>query len=493
MSVDICLVSPPRRAYNHYRPPLALMFLASYLEKNSIKTAIIDPKSKKEVYGLQKEIIINEILYQVNKLKSKIVGISCYTNEFNDVIDIASKIKESIGAIIIVGGVHATLRPQDFFFKGSPVDFVVTGEGEITLFELTKAILNNDINLRCINGIGFYDKDKNEYIQTQPRALIHNLDAMPFPAYNLVDMKYYVTPNPYAVRGLYLSTFYFLVGRGCPAQCTFCVSAQIRKAIAPGKALRCRSAKNVVEEIEFVKEKYLIDGFYFIDDNFTLNKDLVFDICEELIKRRLNLIWACSTRINTASEELLRKMKEAGCIQVDLGVESGSIDVLKRIKKNISIKQVKEVFRICRKLGIRTFANILINLPDETEDDLRITLELLNEIKPSVTSFNIFTPYLGTEIYESSSLNLSPSEYSLLGRPPLELVQDQRFRFAKHKIDFKEFYTVNHPKFNSLHTFLPYYLSSCYIKQLIKSKRKYEYILQLKNLFREYFKQSKLI
>ncbi|VVB86551.1 Ribosomal protein S12 methylthiotransferase RimO [uncultured archaeon] len=489
MGIDVCLVSPPKRAYNHHRPPLALMLLASVLEKNGIRTGIIDPKSEKDIVDRQHDIIMEYILEQIGKLNPGIVGITCYTPEFNDVILLSNKIKELHPHIkIIVGGVHPTLRQREFFFEGSPVDFVVIGEGEITLYELAHALLTDE-NHNDIPGIGYYDKTKKEYVQTKARPLIDDLDAMPFPAYDKVDMKYYTLPNPYSVRGLFLSSFYILVGRGCPSQCTFCVSAEMRKILAPGKSLRCRSAKNVVDEIELLKKTYGIDSFYFIDDNFTIQKDLVSNICDELIKRKLNLIWACSARINTVSEELLQKMKKSGCIQVDFGVESGSPEVLKRLKKGIKVDQVKNIFEICHRTGMRTFANILINTPEETEEDLNLTLDLLDTIHPTVTSFNIFIPYIGTEIYEKQNVNLDPDEYHLLSEPPRDLVLDPRFRFAKHNLDFNEFYKNNHKKYNSLFAFLPDYFSITYAKQIFRSRRKAEYFFQTGALFKEFIKQ----
>ena len=494
MSVDVCLVSPPQRAYNHNRPPLALMLLASYLLENRVSVEIADPKSEIAISGEVKNNIVNQILKQIENGKPRIVGISCYTPEYNDVISLARRIKEFDRNIkIIVGGVHATLRSQDFFFNDSPVDFVVIGEGELTLFELAQAILKGDKDFRNIYGIGYYDEEKNEYVQTEERPLIHDLDALPFPAYDKVDMKYYTAPNPYAVRGLFLSSFYILVGRGCPAQCTFCVSAELRKTVAPGKSLRCRSAKNVVDEIELLKKRYYIDAFYFIDDNFTLRKDLVSDICDELINRKLHLIWSCSARINTLSEELLMKMKEAGCVQVDLGVESGSDVVLKRLRKGITVKQIKEIFKICHKIGMRTFANILVNIPEESEEEVNETLQLLDEIRPSVTSFNIFIPYLGTEIYNQQNVNLSPAEYDVLGEPPLQLVKNPRFRYAQHKIDFERFYITNHKKYNSMFTFLPDYFSLYYLRLLLKSHKKKDYIFGIKDLAKEYIKQAQLL
>lgn len=493
MSIDICLVSPPQRAYNHYRPPLSLMLIASFLEKKGIKTEIIDPKSIEPVFGYIRDIVADKILHEISQFNPRIVGISCYTPEFNDVIKLATKIKEKKPDIkVIVGGVHPTLFPKDFFFKNSPIDFVIIGEGEITVYNLINAILKESKNLSDIYGIGYYNKTTGEYYQTKPRPLIEELDKMPLPAYNKIDMKYYTTPNPYAVRGLFLSSFYILAGRGCPMQCTFCVSAELSKIVESKKYLRLRSARNVVDEIDLLKRKYLIDAFYFIDDNFTLKRELVFGICDELISRKLNLLWGCSARINNLSEELIVKMKKAGCMQIDLGVESGSDAVLKRLKKGITIKQVKDIFKICHKIGMRTFANILINIPEETEEEIEDTLKLLDEIKPSVTSFNIFTPYPGTEIYKKSGLNLSSNEYSLTGETPLKLVEDPRFRFAKHSMNFNKFYAVNHKKYNSPFVFMSDYISTRYLSQIIKSHKKKDYFLQMGSLLKEFLKQVRI-
>ncbi|MBL7085059.1 MAG: radical SAM protein [Candidatus Omnitrophica bacterium] len=183
-------------------------------------------------------------------------------------------------------------------------------------------------------------------------------------------------------------------------------------------------------------------------------------------------------------------MKKSGCIQVDLGVESGSLEVLKRLKKGISVEEIKRVFSACRKVGMRTFANILINVPDETEDEINETLKLLDEIHPTVTSFNIFIPYVGTAIYNQYKLELEPKEYALLNLPPRELARNPRFRFAKHNIDFNKFYVLNHKKYNSPFTFLPDYFSSYYLNQLIRSKKKKDYLSNFKDLIKEYVKQA---
>jgi len=489
MPAKVCLISPPKRAYNHHRPPLALMYLAAALEKNGISASIIDPVSVSDVSGQRKVEVVDEILKSIERERPQIAGISCFTPEFNDAIALAGQIKAlDSGIKIVIGGVHATLRPKEFFFEGSPVDFAVIGEGEETFPELCRALMDGSREFEKIKGIAFMEEKKG-FLATDARPLIHDLDSLALPAYDKIDMAWYTAPNPYAVRGLFLSSFYILVGRGCPSECTFCVSAELRKTVAPGKALRCRSAKNVVDEIALLKDRYGIDSFYFIDDNFTLRRDLVSDICDELKARGLNLLWSCSARINTLNEEILKKMKAAGCVQVDLGVESGSDAVLKRLKKGINTRQIKEVFRACKRIGMRTFANILVNVPGETEAEVEETLNLLDEIRPSVTSFNIFIPYLGTEIYGSSGLKIRPDEYWLLGEPPLKLVKESRFRFSSHKMDFADFYARNHRKYNSIFTFLPDYLSPGYLTRLARSRKRREYFLGIKDLAMEYMKQ----
>ena len=465
------------------------MYLASSLERSGVSSSIIDPVSVSDVSGQRKTEVVDEILKSIERERPRIAGISCFTPEFNDAIALAGRIKELDSSIsVVVGGVHATLRPGEFFFEGSPVDFVVAGEGEETFPELCRALIDGRGDFEGIRGIAFRDRRKG-LVSTAARPLIHDLDSLAMPAYDKVDMSWYTAPNPYAVRGLFLSSFYILVGRGCPSECTFCVSAELRKTVAPGKALRCRSARNVVDEIELLKERYGIDSFYFIDDNFTLRRDLVSDICNELTARGLNLLWSCSARINTLNEEILKKMKAAGCVQVDLGVESGSDAVLKRLKKGINTRQIREVFRACRRVGMRTFANILVNVPGETEGEVEETLNLLDEIRPSVTSFNIFIPYLGTEIYGSSGLAIRPEEYWLLGEPPLRLVKQPRFRFSSHRLDFADFYARNHRKYNSVFNFLPGYLSPGYLARLARSRKRRAYFLGIKDLAMEYMKQ----
>ncbi len=470
------------------------MYISSYLAKMGIDTQIIDIKATDPIMGpdnREKEDIAEEILAEIFEKKPKYVGLPCCSPEFSDVIYMSKRVKEKLPQTkVVVGGTHSTLFPEQFFFPNSPIDYAVVGEGEITTHELIEA-LEAKKNIQKIAGLVYYDNEQARIIKTEPRPYIQDLDSLPYPDFEKVDMDYYTTPNPYSVRGVMLSSFYILSGRGCPSSCTFCVSKNLRK-IGSGRYLRLRSAKNVVDEMEYLAKTYKIDGFYIIDDAFSLDKRHTMAVCDEMIARKLNLVWGCETRVNHVNEDLLKKMRKAGCLQVDFGVESGSDDCLKRIKKGINTEQVRQVFKACKKVGIRTFANILLNTPGETEKDLKLTLNLLDEIKPTVTSFNTFTPFPGTDIYEHWDTELAPEDYSILAEAPLKLIkEDPRFRFSDHQVDMDEFYQVNHRKYNSLTNSLGIFMQPAYIKRMLKSKKKNDYLKQLRSLSREMVKQRR--
>ena len=490
MGIDISLISPPSRSTDHYRPPLALMYLSAFLEARGVITEIIDLKATRQK-GHRSQLPANvaqEIVARLCESRSAMVGITCYTPEFMDVMALSQLIKKSLPQIkVIVGGVHPTLKPEDFIYEGSPVDFAVIGEGEVTLYELLYRFMQGGT---CRESLGLATLGENGKLRANPpRPLIENIDLLPFPTYNKINMKYYTMPNPYAVRGIPLCSFYISYGRGCPFNCTFCVSKHLRKLAGPGHYVRYRSAEGAADELELLKRNYHIDAFYIIDDTFSADIGRAIDFCEELISRKLDLLWACTTRVNQTTDELLIKMKKSGCVQVDFGIESGSEECLKRVKKGINLSQIREAFEICQRIGMRTFANILVNIPGETEEDLRKTVELLDELKPSICSINVLTPYLGTDVYNESELNLRVEEYEILGKPPTEIIRDKRFLFADHDIDIEKFRDEYFLKYNPLSNFLRFLFSKQYITQILRSHRKLDYVRQIPEWYREFRKQ----
>ncbi len=499
MNEVVGFLSPPSRSFNHYRPPVALMYLAGYLEKKGYASEIIDIIIKEQIRDekfLQKKAKIlrqikKEILQEVKKLKPDIVGITCYTPEYFEVLDLAKAIRKTNKEIkIVVGGVHPTFHPEHFCYRGSPFDVAVIGEGEETMLELTQA-LRQQTSLRKINGLAFLDK-KGKLVTTKKRDLVQDLDSISFPAYNKIDMDYYTTASPYAIRGVFLRSMYVLYSRGCPSQCTFCVAKKLRTCNGVGNYVRLRQPEKVFEEITRLKEKYKIDSFYFIDDLFTLNKKKVKEFCQLLIKADSNLLWGCSSKVTTVDYQTLKMMKKAGCIQIDFGVERGSDEALRFVKKGITLKIIKKVFQDCHRLGIRTFANMLINIPDETEKDLEDIIRLLEEIKPTIVSLNTFTPYPGTEIFDHYSYRFSKKDYPLMMEDPGWLTRQypKKFRFAQHNLDFQEWAGAYYKQFNKILPSLEIYLSPAYLSLLLHSKKKPNYFQQFGLLTREFINQK---
>lgn len=500
MNKIVCLTSPPSRSFNHFRPPLALLYLAGYLEKNGIKTEIVDITLEKQTRDLKlqkaKNILLKKIqkkiLEKIKAISPFVVGITCYSPEYYEVLNLARQIKKINKKItIVVGGIHPTLYPQDFIFAKSNIDAAVIGEGEITLCKL---IRNFDDKKKWpkIKSLVFFDEKLKKTIITPPRPPCPNLDTIAKPAYYKINMEYYTVANPYAIRGVFTRSMYLLSSRDCPSACTFCVSKKLREISGPSWTCRLRSPANLLAEILALKKDYHIDSFYFIDDLFTQNKKNVIEFCDLLKNSRCGLLWGCSSKVTTVDFSLLEKMKEAGCIQIDFGVERGSDKALALIKKGITIEKIKQVFADCRTLGIRTFANFLVNLPQETENDLEDIISLLDIIKPTIVSLNIFTPYPGTEIFESHKQKFTKTDYPDMLEDPCELIEKQplKYKFSLHHINLADWTFQNSKKYNKIAPTLFFHLSPTYLKNFFKSQRMMNYFKMTTQLAREFIYQK---
>lgn len=496
----VMFVSPPSRAFNHYRPPLALMYLSGYLKKQGVASEIIDCIIKDQVRSKSFDKnkagylmdVRDNIIKQIIGAQTDIVCITCYTPELQEVEDLAAEIKKNKRDIkIIVGGVHPTFYPEHFVYADSSFDFIVIGEGEITLFELVKAIRSDKPNYSLIEGIAYFDEKNKTIIKNKRRVLIENLDEISFPDYEDLDMNFYTTASPYAIRGVFSKSFYVLSSRGCPSSCTFCVSKKLREFYLGEKFVRLRSPMSLYQEIKELRTKYQIDSFYFIDDLFTLKKDNVRQFCELMINDKSSLIWGCSSKVNTVDYEMLKIMADAGCVQIDFGVEKGTDSELKQLKKGISLEQIEKTFSYCRKLGIRTFANMLVNTPGEQAADLRSSLAFVQKIKPTIVSFNVFAPYPGCEIFDERCSNIERENYPALMNTVL-LIKDkpEKYRFAEHSIDLLDWVIRANKKYNRILPNLSIYFSRRYLRSIYRSKCKFEYLKKIMNLLKEFINQK---
>ncbi len=396
--MKVLLVNPPH-IISKYKfiglvaPPLGISYIAAVLEKNSVDVSIIDASAMEmDWYELGKEI---------KKISPDVVAITALTPTIEQALETA-KISKSIlpESTIILGGYHPTFTFKKLL-ENEFLDIIIIGEGEYTMLEVVQSLLNGS-DLHRVKGIATRD------FVTPPREIIEDLDTLPFPARHLLPME------KYKILNIKLPTGTLVSGRGCPYQCSFCSSAAMH-----GKKLRLRSAQNVVDEMEHLINDHHAETIAFMDDTFTINKKRVEEICDELKKRDLDVYWGCTTRVDTLSLDLLKKMKDSGCITLFMGVESADQIILNNVNKQTTINKVKKAFELARNYDMRTIASVVLGMPGDSRENILKTIKFVKNLNPSYAVFSLATPYPGTPFYKQAvSENLIKvndwSKYTLL-------------------------------------------------------------------------------
>lgn len=390
--MKILLVNPPRwnelvgknpsiiEKHRGFNPPLGLLYLASSIKKyTQYEIDIIDTQPHEWTY-MQLEHYLKDKSYDI-------VGISVMTFTLIDAFETVRLIKKVMpDAKVILGGTHIHLFPEETInLEG--VDFCIMGEAEFSLIKFLSCLYEKNSDFERVPGLVF--KERHGEIKKNGIEIIRNLDDIPFPDRGLLGISNY---NSLLSRGSLCTTI--ISSRGCPFQCSFC-----DRPLSPITSIfRYRSAKNVVEEIAECVALGIRD-FLFYDDTFTVNKERVMGICEEIIKNKLKIRWDIRTRVDLVDEKILRMMKRAGCVAIHYGVESGNDKILKVLQKGFTVKKVKETFALTKKVGIETLAYFMIGLPSETINEIQDTFDLAKELQPDYCHFTIFSPYPGTKLY----------------------------------------------------------------------------------------------
>ena len=341
------------------------------------------------------------MLTQLKEFSPDIVGLTATTPLINDAYHTISLIKKMWGNKLqtVLGGCHATALPQESMQDCPEIDVVCTGEGEEVLLDMA-----NKKPLNSIKGI-IYRLDNN-LIQNKKRPLIENIDNLPYPAWHLLDKDFYFSKNSTLIRGFMLKGTTIITTRGCPYKCSFCQSSTLLKA-NPGKSVRFHSVERVISEIEYLIDKYQIEGLVFNDDMFSLQRKRVLDICNQLIKKGINkkLKFAINLRVDSVDEELLKVLKEAGCVRVIYGCESGSEKTLKNMNKKTSVKKNIHAIQLSKKNKITCEANIIIGLPGETRADFLNTIQFLKKARPDRINRGKLYPIPATKYYNDLVAN----------------------------------------------------------------------------------------
>lgn len=409
--MKVLFVNPPQTASKYkfmgvIAPPLGIAYMAGVLQENNIDVEILDASAEDmDFKDVEKELL---------KRKPDLVALTALTPTIGRALETAQVVKETLpDSIVVMGGYHPTFNFIETL-EDENVDIVIRGEGEYVMLNLVQA-LENQSSLHDVKGIVFEDKNSKEIVVNPEAPLIQDLDELPFPALNLLPMKKYRLLD----MDTHMTTM--ITTRGCPMQCSFCSSAAMH-----GKKIRERSVENIVDEIEYLKTNYDIDTIAFMDDTFTLKKRKVIAICDEILKRNIEIMWGCTSRVDTLDEKLLKKMKEAGCITIFIGVESADQQQLDNMCKNTTIAKIENAFKIAHKLKIRTIASVALGMPGDTKEIMNKTVKFVHKLKPNYAIYSLATPYPGTRFYkEAFEKNLIKikdwSKYTLI-TPILETI-----------------------------------------------------------------------
>lgn len=347
------------------RPPLGLGFLISLLRKKGHNVFFIDNYLKPTNF-------IQEGYLQKNKID--FVGIYANTICYRDTLKMFNELqnlrkKKKWGGKIIVGGPHTSVALETI---PEFVDYVVQGEGEKAIEE----IIEGKENKRVIR-----------------KERIKDLDSLPFQPWDIFSKMPYDFTSP---RLNEKPVFTMNTSRGCPFNCAFCSVGSIW-----GKKYTYFSIERIIDEISYLKSEFNATAIYFREDNFTMSRQRTQSFCEGMLKKNINMLWTCETRVDSLNDEkIVKKMADAGCRAVYLGVESGSQRILDILKKGITVEQVEKALKLCKKYNIKAYCSLIVGVPGETYNDYLLTVKLMNKLKPYSYNFNVFVGIPNSPLYK---------------------------------------------------------------------------------------------
>ncbi len=353
--------------------PLGLLSIATYLNRNGHVAAIYD-RTIRHV-SLEK---------QLERFSPEIVGISLFSiKSVADSLAIASACRRR-GLPVVWGGQMASMLIDTVLDTGE-ADYISVGEGEGTWLELLDTISAGG-DIHSVAGLAFRENGKT--VRTKQREFM-DLSTLPTIDWTLLDdVDIYFQATFCCKKMMYICS-----SRGCFGNCTFCINEPFNRC-----AYRRRPVRDVMDEIEYLEKNHGLDGVYFAAELFCKNKNEVYELLEERKNRGLTFVWGCQTRIGIFSEEDFQFMYDNGCRWMFFGVESGSPEILRSVRKNINLELVPPTFEACAGAGITTIASFIIGLVDETEDDLRKTVSLALSLKNAMYSFNCLAPCPGSQM-----------------------------------------------------------------------------------------------
>jgi radical SAM superfamily enzyme YgiQ (UPF0313 family) len=387
MKEKILLINPfyeykNKHVWRHKRiwPPIDLAIVAAMLEQKGFEVTILDLNAVQIPIGIaaQKTEGFDKIFItsgSLDRWQCPHLDIDSFLLAMEEVKKVNPNTK------IYIFGPHVTMRPKELL-EVTKTDAAIIGEPELTIAELCEKK-----SLADVDGLAYIEK--NDFKLTKPRELA-DLSKFPIPAFHLLPMKKY----NYEIMGDHFTLLE--TSRGCPFSCIFCAEDQMY-----GLKYRMKPVSLIEKEIDKCVNEFGVKNIYFIDLEFTLNRDFVNEICDMLIRKGYKINWACQTRADTVDLELLTKMRKAGCTLIHYGLESGSPTILESTNKKITLDSLRQSVEWAKQVGMEVVCFSMMGLPTETAEDMRMTIEFAKEVNPDYISFHVATPYPGTTFYET--------------------------------------------------------------------------------------------
>jgi anaerobic magnesium-protoporphyrin IX monomethyl ester cyclase len=409
---------PPSTALVGWRlmvtPPMGIAYLASAVRNAGYEVACLDmvveaPFQETVINGTVSRLGLtyDQTMEKIAAWKPDVVGLSCiFSNQWPATRELAKRIKAADSDVIVVaGGGHPTFLSQ-LCMEDAPLDFIIRGEGEEGFVELLNRIRKSR-PLDDVDGLVYRDGD---FIRANPKVnLIEDLDSIAFPAHDLLDLeRYFKIALPMGYSMMSPRNVPIVTSRGCPCHCTFCSSTYLW-----GKQYRTRSASNVLQELDWLVDKFRIEEIKVQDDNLTVNKKRVMEIFRGMIERPYHLHWNTPNGIAiwTLDKEMLTMMKDSGCFEMTMAIESGNQNVLDNlIRKPLKLDKVREINKVARELGIVRIAYFLIGFPGETKEQIMDTIKFSRELRLDLSAIFLYNQLPGSELFERCAKNGSITE-----------------------------------------------------------------------------------
>ena len=332
-----------------------------------------------------------DVIEDVKRFKPDLIVMDSSFPSLKNDIEVAEEIKRNCEAKIVLVGPPASQFPDEIL-SSDGIDIVARWEYDFTVRDIAKALEENR-DFKDIKGISYKENGKIIHNPNREFTTSEDLDRIPF--VSKVYKKHLNIRDYYLSSSLYPEVQIF-TGRGCPYLCTFCSWTQTLM----GRKYRVRSISNVLGELEWIQENLPeVKEVFFEDDTFTINKKRVLEFCKEYRERGLDITWACNARADL-DYETMKEMKKANCRLLIVGYESGSDEILRNIKKGITVEQIRRFAKDARKAGLLVHGDFIIGLPGETKETIELTRKLIKETKPDILQVSVASPFPGTEFYE---------------------------------------------------------------------------------------------